>query len=317
MALKISKRSNVYIGAKSLRRKIAAIHGIDNGIVYMLASALISAMNGAVAKLLGEDMSALEIVFFRNIIGVAIILATLKHTPASLPGGKIHLLLFRGFFGFTAMILFFYTITTIPLGVAITLNKTSPLFVAILAFFLMKERLNRYAITALFLGFSGVTLITQPTGFSLQYEHLLGLLGGFFAACAYATIKKIRNIYDARVIVLSFVGMGTFLPGILFAIAPHIEPPGNLAFLFPHFVLPTTIATWALIAFMAIISTLSQWLLTKAYTLGRAGIVGVVSYTNIPFAVGFGWMLGDPFPNLWAWIGIALIVLAGILLKKS
>ncbi len=283
----------------------------------MLASALISALNGAVAKMLGEEMSALEIVFFRNLIGTLIILSILKHTPTVLPGGRIHLLLFRGFFGFMAMILFFYTITTIPLGVAITLNKTSPLFVAILAFFLMKEHLNHYAIAALLLGFTGVIFITQPTGFSLQYEHLLGLLGGFFAACAYTTIKKIRNIYDARVIVLSFVGMGTILPAILFIVAPYIEPPKNLAFLFPQFVLPTTVATWTLIAFMATISTLSQWLLTKAYTLGRAGIVGVISYANIPFAVGFGWMLSDPFPNLWVWIGIALIVLAGMLLKKS
>ena len=68
---------------------------------------------------------------------------------------------------------------------------------------------------------------------------------------------------------------------------------------------------------MALISTLSQWLLTKAYSLGRAGIVGVVSYTNIPFAIGFGAMLGDPFPDMWVWLGIGLIVLAGVLLKKS
>jgi drug/metabolite transporter (DMT)-like permease len=300
-----------------MKRKIAAIHAIDKGILYMLASALISAMNGAVAKMLGEEISAMEIVFFRNLIGVAIILAALRHTPPTLPGGRMHLLFLRGLFGFSAMILFFYTITTIPLGVAITLNKTSPLFVAILAFFLMKERLNRYAITALILGFAGVIFITRPEGIALQYEHLLGLMGGFFAACAYATIKKIRDIYDARVIVLSFVGIGSLLPALLFLAAPHVEVPEPLAFLFPRFSVPSTPLTWALIAFMALISTLSQWLLTKAYTLGRAGIVGVVSYTNIPFAVGFGWILGDPFPDLWVWTGIGLIVLAGMLLKKS
>ncbi|WP_456451818.1 DMT family transporter [Hydrogenimonas sp.] len=300
-----------------MQRTLRKIHALDAGILFMLASALISAMNGAVAKVLGEELSAMEIVFFRNLIGTAIILYTLWHTRPRLPGGQPYLLLLRGLFGFSAMILFFYTITVIPLGEAITLNKTSPLFVAILAFFLMKETLNRYGVLALLIGFAGVALITQPAGFTMSYEHFLGLLGGFFAACAYATIKKIRDIYDTRVIVLSFVGLGTLLPALLFLATPYVEVPEPLQFLFPRFALPDSPRVWGLVAFMAVISTLSQWLLTKAYSLGRAGIVGVVSYTNIPFAVGFGWALGDPFPNLWVWLGIGMIVTAGLLLKKS
>jgi drug/metabolite transporter (DMT)-like permease len=300
-----------------MKKTLYAIHAVDAGILFMLGSALISAMNGAVAKVLGESMSAMEIVFFRNLIGVFLILLALRHTPPKLPGGRMRLLILRGLFGFSAMILFFYTITTIPLGEAITLNKTSPLFVSILAFFLMGESLNRYGVLALLIGFAGVVLITQPLGFCMRYEHFLGLLGGFFAACAYATIKRIRHIYDARVIVLSFVGLGSLMPAVLFLAAPYVDPPASLDFLFPAFVVPADAVEWSLIAFMALISTLSQWMLTKAYSLGRAGIVGVVSYTNIPFAVGFGWALGDPFPNLWVWLGIGMIVAAGLLLKKS
>ena len=119
----------------------------------MLLSAFISALNGAVAKILSEDLSALEIILFRNGLGVIIILHTLYHTPIQLSGGKFHLLFLRGFFGFTAMIMFFYTITVIPLGEAITLNKTSPLFVSILAFYLLNEHLNKQTIFALLVGF--------------------------------------------------------------------------------------------------------------------------------------------------------------------
>jgi len=290
---------------------------IDRGVLFMLLSALISALNGAVAKLLGDDLSALEIVFFRNLIGVLIVLAMLRHTPPILPGGKLHLLLLRGLFGFSAMILFFYTITVIPLGEAITLNKTSPLFVSVLAFFLMKERLNRYAVGALLIGFTGVALISKPTGMMMGYEHFLGLLGGFFAACAYATIKTIRHVYDTRVIVLSFMGVGTVIPLLLFALAPFVDAPPSLAFLFPGFVWPGALRLWGLIGFMALISTLSQWLLTKAYSVSKAGIIGAVSYTNIPFAVGFGVMLGDGLPDLSVWLGIAMIVAAGLLVKKG
>ena len=96
---------------------------VDKGILYMLLGALISALNGAVTKILADDLSAMEIVFFRNLIGVALILYALKHTPPKLTGGKWYLLITRGTLGFLAMILFFYTITVIPLGEAITLNK--------------------------------------------------------------------------------------------------------------------------------------------------------------------------------------------------
>ena len=68
---------------------------------------------------------------------------------------------------------------------------------------------------------------------------------------------------------------------------------------------------------MAIISTLSQWLLTKAYSLTKASIIGVVGYTNIPFAIGFGCMLGDAFPDFLTFTGIGLIILGGILVGKK
>jgi drug/metabolite transporter (DMT)-like permease len=290
---------------------------IEQGVLFMFLSALISALNGAIAKVLSEDISALEIVFFRNILGAVFILAMLRYTPSKLPGGKLHLLLLRGFFGFSAMILFFYTITVIPLGEAITLNKTSPLFVAVLAFFLLDEKLSHLNVLALIIGFFGVVLITKPTGLSISYEHFLGILGGLLAASAYATIKKIKHIYDTRVIVLSFMGAGTLIPLALFTITPHINPPEVLSFLFVELIFPTTPKIWGLILLMAMISTLSQWLLTKAYSLSKAGIIGVISYTNIPFAIGFGYMLGDAFPDFWAFCGISLIILGGLLVKKG
>ena len=91
------------------------INTIDRGILFMLLSALVSALNGALAKVLTDDLSAMELVFFRNVLGVFIILYTLKHTPPILSGGKLHLLFMRGFFGFSAMILFFYTIAHVHL----------------------------------------------------------------------------------------------------------------------------------------------------------------------------------------------------------
>ncbi|MEA3373039.1 MAG: DMT family transporter [Campylobacterota bacterium] len=290
---------------------------VDRGVLFMLLSTLFSAVNGAVAKVLAEDLSALEIVFFRNIIGVTLILVMLAYRPPKLSGGHLGFLILRGFLGFSAMILFFYTITAIPLGEAITLNKTSPLFVSIIAFFLLKERLSYLGVAALFMGFAGVVMITKPSGIMMSYEHFLGVLGGFFAAAAYATIRRIKDLYDPRVIVLSFMGMGTVVPILLFMLASVYTPPEALSFLISDFVLPDTPKVWLFIALMAVIATISQWLLTKAYTTTHAGIIGIVSYTNIPFAIGFGVMLGDMFPDLLALMGIGLIIAGGLLVRKA
>ncbi len=293
------------------------IKNMDRGILFMLLSAFVAALNGAVAKMLSDDLSALELVFFRNVLGVFIILYTLKHTAPVLKGGKLHLLFMRGFFGFLAMILFFYTILNIPLGEAITLNKTSPLFVSILAYYLLHEHLSKRAILALLIGFLGIVFITKPFGMSISYEHFLGILGGFFAAAAYATIKKIKDIYDTRVIMLSFMAVGTIFPIILFSLAPYVDAPDAIGFLFVPFSGEYSMKVWIIIGFMALISTLSQWLLTKAYSLSKASIIGVISYTNIPFSIGFGWMLGDAFPDFWTFTGIGLIILGGVLVSKA
>jgi len=279
---------------------------MDKGVLFMLLSALISALNGAVSKVLSESMDPIEVVFYRNLLGVIIILFSLKKIPVSLDTSKLHLLLLRGVFGALAMLLFFYTIAYIPLGEAVILNKTSPFFVTILAYYLMKESLSTSTIFALIIGFIGLVFIIKPFGIEISIEHIMGILGGFFAACAYATIKKIKNIYDARIIMLSFMGIGTILPLLIFLFTPYVE-----------FKIYTDPFIWTLIVIMAIISTASQWFLTRAYSLSPASIIGVVSYTNIPFAVGFGVMLGDSFPDMYTFWGITLIILGGILVSRK
>jgi drug/metabolite transporter (DMT)-like permease len=287
-------------------KSISKLKSMDRGVLFMLLSALISALNGAVAKILSESMDPIEVVFYRNLIGVIIILFSLKKFSVFVDMTKLHLLLLRGLFGALAMLLFFYTIATIPLGEAVVLNKTSPFFVTILAYYFMKETITLRTLFALAIGFIGIIFIMKPFGLEISIEHIFGVLGGFFAAAAYATIKKIKDIYDARIIMLSFMGVGMLLPLGLYLFTPYVD-----------FQIHTDPFIWMLIVFMAIISTASQWFLTRAYSLSRASIIGVVSYTNIPFAIGFGLMLGDSFPDFYTFLGISLVVLGGILVSKK
>lgn len=290
------------------------IASIDRGVFFMLLASLSFAFMGGFAKELSQEIPPLEVTFFRNIIGVLFVLASLRRFPLRQTGGKPWLLLFRGTIGFLALLAYFYDFAHIPLGVAVTYNKTAPIFVAIFAYLFLDEKLSRIAWLAVGMGFVGIVFIARPDGLSLDKYDLLGIFSGIGAALAYTSIRELRRYYDTRAIVLSFMGVGTIGPMLLMAVSPWVNAP-SLDFLFAEFVMPQGWMWWYALA-VGTFATASQLLMTRAYELSPAGIVGTVSYSNIVFAVLIGIMLGDPFPDGWTWIGIVLVIGSGWLVTR-
>ena len=291
------------------------IENIDQGILLMLLASFCFAIMGGFVKLLVATLPSLEVTFFRNIFGVIIILLTLWKTPLKQIGGKPWLLIFRGAIGFISLLSYFYVMAYIPLGVATTYNKTSPIFVALFAYFFLDEKLPKTAILAIILGFIGILLVAQPEGFSLNRYDILGLFSGIGAALAYTSIRELKHYYDTRAIVLSFMGIGSMGPVILMMIAPFYAPK-ELDFLLAPFIMPEG-KEWVYITAVGLFATISQILMTKAYSLTKAGIIGAVSYSNIFFATIIGTVLGDLIPDIWTILGIILIITAGVLVSKK
>jgi len=281
----------------------------------MLIASFTFAIMGAFAKLASESMSSLEVVFFRNIAGVIIVGTAIIKKPMQHKGGKPLLLFFRGFMGFVALLAFFYNIAHISLGDAMTYSKTSPIFTAIFAWLFLKEKLSITAWIAVFIGFIGIVFITQPSGFGLSKYDWLGIFSGVGAALAYTSVRELKQFYDTRAIVLSFMGVGTVGPLLLFLISPSIHAP-ELDFMLGDFIMPHGIV-WFYVIAMGLFATLSQVLMTKAYGETKAGIVGAVSYTNIFFSIIVGLFLGDALPSLMTSFGILLIIAAGIMVARE
>lgn len=288
---------------------------LNLGVKYMLISSFLFALMGAFAKLSSEHMSSLEVVFFRNVFGVLIIGFAIWKSPLKSVGGKPLLLFFRGFMGFVALLAYFYNIAHIPLGDAVTYSKTAPIFTALFAWFFLKERLTLSSWLAILVGFGGILLITQPTGVGFSKYDILGIFSGIGAALAYTSVRELKNYYDTRAIVMSFMLIGTLAPLFLLIISPYFHMP-ELDFMLGEFVMPEGIV-WFYVSGMGILATLSQYYMTKAYGETKAGIVGAVSYTNIVFAIVVGLFLGDAIPSFISACGICLIVFAGIIVAKQ
>lgn len=292
-----------------------SLNKINNGVKYMLFASFIFAIMGAFAKLASQHMSSLEVVFFRNVFGVAIIGYAVYKTPMKHTGGKPLLLFFRGLMGFLALLAYFYNIANIPLGDAVTFSKTAPIFTAIFAWAFLNEKLTLTAWIAVFVGFVGILFITQPTGIGFSKYDILGIFSGVGAALAYTSVRELRNYYDTRAIVLSFTLVGTVGPVILFILSKYFYMP-ELDFMLGEFVMPKGIV-WFYVIGLGVLGTLSQYYMTKAYGETKAGIVGAVSYTNIVFAILVGLLLGDAFPSSATIFGIVLIVSAGIMVARA
>jgi drug/metabolite transporter (DMT)-like permease len=285
---------------------------MDRGILFMLLASLSFAAMGGFAKVVSQVLPPVEVTFFRNIFGVVLVGLAIYKTPLKQKGGKPLLLLFRGSMGFAALLAYFYIMAHIPLGTAVTYNKTSPIFVAIFAYLFLNEKLHKSALLAIVIGFVGIVLVAQPEGGSFSKDDILGIFSGIGAALAYTSIRELREYYDTRAIVMSFMGVGTIAPLILMLVTPYVNVSEEFDWMFAEFVMPVGIE-WLYVTAVGISATVSQLLMTKAYELTKAGIVGTISYTNIVFAVIIGVMLGDPIPNIWTVLGIILVIISGLM----
>ena len=298
-----------------LGKYVERLRSMDRGVLYMLFASFLFAIMGAFAKELSENMSSLEVVFFRNVFGVMMIGFMVFKSPLVQQGGKPFLLFFRGLMGFLALLAFFYNIAQISLADAMTFSKTSPIFTAFFAYLFLKEKMSSYGWLALLIGFVGIVLITQPTGFMLKKTDILGIFSGIGAALAYTSVRELRNYYDTRAIVLSFMTVGTVGPLVLLMLEPFIHT-SELDFMFAKFTMPTGVQ-WFYILGLGLFATMAQMYMTKAYGTTKAGIVGAVSYSNIVFAIIIGLLMGDALPNMSTSFGILAIFLAGLLVVKK
>ena len=288
------------------------IKNMDQGILLMLLASLSFALMGGFAKVVSQALPPVEVTFFRNIFGVLLVGIAIYKVPLKQVGGKPFLLLFRGAMGFAALLAYFYIMAFIPLGEAVTYNKTSPIFVAIFAYLFLNEKLHKSALLAVVIGFIGIVLVAQPEGGTFDKYDILGIFSGIGAALAYTSIRELRKYYDTRAIVMSFMGVGTVAPLFLMLITPYVTVSEEFDWMFAEFVMPQGIE-WAYVTAVGVFATVSQLLMTKAYELTKAGIVGTISYSNIVFAVIIGIMLGDPIPDIWTVLGIILVILSGLL----
>ena len=279
----------------------------------MLLAALGFSVMGGSAKALKESFTAGQLVFYRNLVGLMVLVPGLLVKPPVQKGGQLPRLVFRGLMGTLALYTLLFCILHLPLGTAMSYNLTSALFIAIFSFFLFGEYHGKRVLLAVLLGFAGMLLIYKPVMHFPWYYHITGLMSGIISAIAYITLGRLAAYYDPRVIVLSFLVNGVVLPLVTLIIrytsGVHADGLLIIDWRTPHG------QEWFYVLLMGLAALFGQYFVTKSYGADKAGIVSVFGYANIIYSVFIGMIFGDAFPDLVSWTGISCIIISGIIIS--
>lgn len=206
----------------------------------------------------------------------------------------------RGFSGLGALLMFFFCIVQLPLATAVTLNYTSPLFLALFTTVILKEHFHGLLVVAVVLGFVGVTLLLRPILQEDQWSAgLIGLFSGFLSGVAYLNVKKLGSLGESDWQVVFYFSLicTAVTGGWMLLDTFHALTLDNVSLLFG----------------IGITATFAQLALTRAYRTGRTLVVGALAYSTVIFSSLWGILIWNDVLPPSAWLGMGLIVASGLL----
>jgi S-adenosylmethionine uptake transporter len=267
--------------------------------LWMIAASFLFAGMGVCVKLASTQYSAAEIVFYRSFINLLFMVALVRARGISVrtPLWVFHIR--RSASGCFSLILYFYAISLLPLATAVTLSYTSPLFLALFLAVLGKVSLRGGMTLALVIGFVGVTLLLHPTFRADQLlGGTLGLASGMVAAVAYFNVKELgdRGECEERIV-------------FYFALVSAVVSTLGMLFFEFH---PLDFKGGALVFGVGAFGSLAQLMMTRAYKRGNTLMTASLAYTTVIFASLFGALFWNEILSGDAWMGIALIVVSGV-----
>ena len=183
------------------------------GMPVMAASAVLFSLMSFLIPFT-HSVSTSIIASARFVTGIAVILgiSLVRRTP--LRAVNRWWLVARGVIGATSVYFFYRGIMNLGLGKGTILNYTYPIFAALLAPLIIKEKLSWDVLAAGLISFLGIWLVVSPGRFSgIGIEGLLALLGGVLSGIAVVAIKKLRETDSPFIIYLAQCVFGLLVVG--------------------------------------------------------------------------------------------------------
>ncbi|NBZ87396.1 DMT family transporter [Stagnihabitans tardus] len=285
------------------------------GILCAIAGSATLSLNDLFIKLLSGAYPLHEVILVRGLIGIVFILGFAWATGQ----GAIWRTSRPGFHLGRAMIVmvsnatYFLGLAALPIADAAAIGFIAPILLTLLSVLFLGERVGLHRWGAVILGLAGVIVMLNPEG-RFRWEAVLVLVSALTYATTQTMTRSARategaatiNFHTQVAFIVTSVAMG------LWAGDGHMEQGGAaLEFLFRPWVWPDP---GDLVAFAGtgISVAAGGMLMAQAYRMNEAALVAPFEYTSMPLAVIWGLLIFGTFPDARGWLGIVLIVGAGL-----
>ena len=269
--------------------------GLKQGIFWAIMIYFIGTLNDVIARFLGDRLHAVEIAFFRFLFSVLVIVYPMLKSKDNLFKSTMHgYHLMRGILGAIALGLCCYSVNIMPLAENTTILFSEALFMLPLAAIFLKEKVSLSAIIATLIGFSGLIIMFKPSANNLNIKALVPTFAALLFAIMNIMIKKMIDARENSWTMLFYFGLyTTIISGIIV----------------PFYWITPNLRELVLILFLGIGANLIQLFIFLAYRATTASNISPVRYTELPFAILFGFIFFGQIPSYMTLLGALLIIL--------
>ena len=274
-----------------------------SAVAWMLFASFSFGSMNALVKWASPEADVWSMVFVRSMVIAVAIFFICRRSGITLIVEDRRSMLLRCITGLIAMILYFSALGLIPIGQAVTLQYTNPLFVALLSSVFVSEKVEPFVWILAIISFIGIVLIVSPDLQTIEVNAVLALGSGFFAALAYLYVRRLRASEHALSIVFWFA---TFSVAFSFIPAMPTLPTA----------LSDPVVTLALVG-IGVGAGAGQVGLTFAFHKANAAWISAFSYLTVIVATIYGYTIFGETLNSRDLLGCALIICSGIALTFS
>jgi len=289
----------------------------SKGILYILMGMALFSIQDALIKFIYEEVALYELYFGRTATALILLTGYLKFSKQKIILKTHYLFLtvvrvFCFFFGFS---FFYISLTFMSLAEANALFFSSPFFVSILAVVFLKEKVGIRRWFAILIGFIGVFIVLNPDFNNFNYMKLAPVI----CALCYSismTITKITSDKDNVYTQMIHLYIGATIISILFFIFTGKGQFNNFSdptfqFIFREWGTNLSFSVPFIVA-MGTIATFSFYFIFNAYRIASPSVVSIYEYSLIIWSILAGFILFNNTPTLNTFIGVAIIIGAGI-----
>ncbi len=268
------------------------------GVLMMCFAVLCFAtMNTFTKELRASDLPVTEIIWGRYFFHFALILLFFpRRIPTLLNTEDKGLQIARSILVLLATACMFIALGLMPLADAVAITFAGPLLIVVLSAVFLREAVGPRRWTAVIVGFIGMLVIIRPGAGAFQFAALLPVAVAFF----YALYQIITRLISHRSDPLNMLTY-TALVG---ALAMSVIVPFDWQ--------APTVQQWLMLVAAGFLGGLGHYAIIKAYERSEATLVAPFAYTEIIWATSLGWLAFGDFPDLFTFVGTAIIIASGL-----